>query len=487
MQNSLQRLFITSQIAVLTVLVGLSSTVQAVAPANAVLEVEVSVTIGGAVLEQESPSFSGVKVNLIPSEPTVTGTGAAAFEGDSATLTYTITTTANGFDTYTLTPALGTLDGVTGTPSLALSQNSVGLGATAVLSVAGAEVTVPFDGNADNAINGIVPGQNVLIGGQALTVVGITDTAETSKIQLSGPLGSTPQGTLIAESRSVTVTIADVGSLADTATAGSIPVTLLVRSEAGETSWDGLGEALVMVEAVVSASVELYARYLDGRVPTASSTGGEVLTLTYPVDAGQTYYKSGSVELRAAPEATVEYLMVFNAGSAEREDVVLRASTSSFLEYVPDSAKLNNNGLDDQQGSCDIDYWCTDDNSLAVGTVGANDTYYAVFQMKVSDGAVSSSASAASTSSSSTSVPVDGTPWAQLSEAQKEITTPCWYVDCLPYADGTCWVVGENTASAMSQNGLRARASNGWSLPEFCAIEENSNAPICESGRCVID
>ena len=117
-QSSLQRLFITSQIAVLTVLVGLSSTVQAIAPANAVLEVEVSVTIGGAVLEQESPSFSGVKVNLIPSEPTVTGTGAAAFEGDSATLAYTITTTANGFDTYTLTPALGTLDGVTGTPSL---------------------------------------------------------------------------------------------------------------------------------------------------------------------------------------------------------------------------------------------------------------------------------------------------------------------------------------------------------------------------------
>jgi hypothetical protein len=388
--------------AVLVMFMGFATPAQAVAPANAVLEVEVSVTIGGAVLEQESPSFSGVKVNLIPSEPTVAGTGAVAFEGDSATLTYTITATANGFDTYTLTPALGTLDGVTGTPSLALSQNSVGLGATAVLSVSGAEVTVPFDGNADNAINGIVPGQNVVIGGQALTVVGITDTAETSKIQLSEPLGSTPQGTLIAESRSVTVTIADVGSLADTATPGSIPVTLSVRSDAGETSWDGLGEALVMVEAVVSASVELYARYLDGRVPTASSTGGEVLTLTYPQDAGQTYYKSGSVELSAAPEATVEYLMVFNAGSAEREEVVLRASTSSFLEYVPGSARLNNNGLDDRQGSCDVDYWCTDDNSLAVGTVGANDTYYAVFQMKVSDGAVSSSASAASTSSSST-------------------------------------------------------------------------------------
>ena len=107
--------------------------------------------------------------------------------------------------------------------------------------------------------------------------------------------------------------------------------------------------------------------------------------MTYPEDAGQTYYKSGSIELSAVPDTAIEYLMVFNAGSAEREDVVLRASTSSFLEYVPDSAKLNNNGLDDQQGSCDIDYWCTDDNSLAVGTVGANDTYYAVFQMKVSD------------------------------------------------------------------------------------------------------
>ena len=56
-QDSLQRLFITSQIAVLTVLVGLSSIVQAVAPANTILEIEVSVMIGGAVLEQESSSF----------------------------------------------------------------------------------------------------------------------------------------------------------------------------------------------------------------------------------------------------------------------------------------------------------------------------------------------------------------------------------------------------------------------------------------------
>jgi hypothetical protein len=107
------------------------------------------------------------------------------------------------------------------------------------------------------------------------------------------------------------------------------------------------------------------------------------VTYAYPEEEGPTYYKPDNVEFTAVPGTTLEYLMVFNAGSADREDVVLRANASSFLEYVPGSAKLNNNGVDDREGECEVDYWCVDENSLAVGTVGKNDTYYAVFQMKL--------------------------------------------------------------------------------------------------------
>ena len=385
MKNMLKRLLITGQVAVLTVLVGLSSTAQAVAPENAVLKFEVTVTIGGATVEQEVSPVAGVKVGLTPSPPSVSGTGEAVFEGESATITYIITTTANGEDIYTLTPQLGEIEGVAGTPSLVITPTSVELGATAVLSVEGDEVTVPFDGAEDNSINGIVPGENVVIGGQALTVVGITDTAESSTIQLSGSMNPVPaQGTLVAEYRTVEVKIDNVGSLEDAATPGSIPVTLSAQSGTDQSLWPGLGLTSVSVGAEVSATVELYARYFDGTIPAASSEAGSPVTFAYPEDDGETYYKPDSVEFTAVPGTTLEYLMVFHAGSADREDVVLRANASSFLEYEPGSAKLNNNGVDDREGECEVDYWCVDENSLAVGTVGKNDTYYAVFQMMVS-------------------------------------------------------------------------------------------------------
>ena len=114
MKNILKRLLIMGQVAMLTVLVGLSSTAQAVAPANSILQIEVTVTIGGEALDQEEGPVAGVKVGLIPSEPTVSGMGEAVFEGESATITYIITTTANGEDTYTLTPELGETEGVAG-------------------------------------------------------------------------------------------------------------------------------------------------------------------------------------------------------------------------------------------------------------------------------------------------------------------------------------------------------------------------------------
>ncbi len=385
MKNILKRLLIMGQVAMLTVLVGLSSTAQAVAPANSILQIEVTVTIGGEALDQEEGPVAGVKVGLIPSEPTVSGMGEAVFEGESATITYIITTTANGEDIYTLTPQLGEIEGVAGTPSLVITPTTVELGATAVLSVEGDEVTVPFDGAEDNSINGIVRGANVVIGGQALTVVGITDTEETSTIQLSGSMAPVPaQGTLIAEYRTVEVTIDNVGSLEEAATTGSIPVTLTAQSGADQSSWPGLGLASVNVGAEAPATVELYARYLDGTIPAASSEAGSPVTFAYPEDDGETYYKPDSVEFTAVPDTTLEYLMVFHAGSADREDVVLRANASSFLEYVPGSAKLNNNGLDDREGECEVDSWCVDENSIDVGPVAKNDTYDAVFQMTVS-------------------------------------------------------------------------------------------------------
>ena len=385
MKNILKRLLIMGQVAMLTVLMGLSSTAQAVAPENAVLKFEVTVTIGGEALDQEEGPVAGVKVGLTPSPPSVSGTGEAVFEGESATITYIITTTANGEDIYTLTPELGEIEGVAGTPSLVITPTTVELGATAVWSVEGDEIIVPFDGAEDGSINGIVPGESVVIGGQALTVVGVTDTAETSTIQLSGSIDPAPaQGTLVAEFRSVTVTIADVGSLEEAATPGSISVTLTAQSGADQSSWPNLGLTSVSVGVEMPATVELYVRYLDGTTPAASSEGGSPVTYAYPEEEGPTYYKPDNVEFTAVPGTTLEYLMVFNAGSADREDVVLRANASSFLEYVPGSAKLNNNGVDDREGECEVDYWCVGENSLAVGTVGKNDTYYAVLQMMVS-------------------------------------------------------------------------------------------------------
>ena len=380
MKNILKRLVLTSQIAMLSVLVGLSDTAQAVVPANSILQIGVTVTIGGEALVQEGSPVAGVKVDLTPSPPTVLGAGVFVFEEESATITYTITTTANGLDIYTFTPELGDIEDVSGTPQLAISQNSVELGATAVMSVEGNEITVPFDGDEeDNSINGIEVGDTVVIDGQEFTVDSVTDTVETSKMGLTESMESTPtQGTLIAERQTVEVTIGNVGSLEEAATPGSIPVTLSAQSGEDQSLWPDLGLTVVAVNAEVSATVELYVRRFDGQVPAASEEG-VVESLTYPVEGGPTYFSSiDSVYISAAPGTAIEYLMVFNAGSADRENVFLRTESSPFLEYEPDTTKVNNSPLADgyNRGECSVSEGC-----VAIESISKNEQAYVVFQM----------------------------------------------------------------------------------------------------------
>ena len=62
MKNRIKRLLLTGQIAVLTGLVGLSGTAQAVVPANSTLQIGVTVTIGGEVLVLEVSPVAGSRL-----------------------------------------------------------------------------------------------------------------------------------------------------------------------------------------------------------------------------------------------------------------------------------------------------------------------------------------------------------------------------------------------------------------------------------------
>jgi len=271
-----------------------ATSAHAVAPANSTITNTASLTYTG--LATPISSSVDVTVTLVPTAPNATGTGGVAptatvAENQPGTLTFVVTATANGPDTYNL-GANSTPTNVTGSGAPTTSVPSLTLGATAVLTAAPAgatAITVPADGAADGSVNGLIAGDTVVIGGTVYTIASVVDNAAgTSTITLTTPLAApAPQGTLIAEQKTVTVT-QTAGLITAPAITGNETVALTATSATNPAVGSTSTGTINVVKVGFTKSVSVNGGAFQTVVQNVKS--GDVLTyrLLVSVPAGST-------------------------------------------------------------------------------------------------------------------------------------------------------------------------------------------------------
>jgi hypothetical protein len=153
-----------------------------------------------------------VTVTLVPSAVTLSSPANQTIaQGTSATLSYTITSTANGPDTYNLGSAAvaSSVSGVTPTfpASVALGGTTLAVAA----NVNDATITVPYDGVVSATVNGITAGSVIVVGGSTYTVSSVTKNAVANTATIGLGAGRIPTavavGSIVGEQKTFTVSV----------------------------------------------------------------------------------------------------------------------------------------------------------------------------------------------------------------------------------------------------------------------------------------
>jgi uncharacterized repeat protein (TIGR01451 family) len=260
-----------------------------------------------------------VTVSLVPSAVTLTSPANQSIEqGTTATLTYTITSTANGPDTYNLSAADVTSN-ITG-GGTALSAASLVLGGTTLAADATnglTVITVPYDATPDTSVNGIAAGDTIVIGANAYVVSSVAENpgANTATITIPGPGiagGTVATGQIIGERRTFTGTVTS-----GTVSAGSSG-THTVNSTAVSNT---LGTATTTQTTPTVVTVTRPTLTVDKLV---SSNGGTSFATT----------------ATAAPGTSLIYkIVITNTGVGVATAVDTTDVIPAYLTYVAGSAK----------------------------------------------------------------------------------------------------------------------------------------------------
>lgn len=158
---------------------------------------------------------AAITVTLVPSGPLLSSpTVAPISQGGTATLTYTITGTANGPDTYALSSSVANGNSSPVTPTLPANISLGGTTLALPASSGNTSITVPYDGNPVNTnVNGtgLQVGSVILIGGNVYTIASITKNpgANTAVVGLSSAIaGNTvAAGTIVGEQKTFVETV----------------------------------------------------------------------------------------------------------------------------------------------------------------------------------------------------------------------------------------------------------------------------------------
>lgn len=258
-----------------------------------------------------------VTVTLVPSAVTLSSPANQAIaQGTSATLTYTITSTANGFDTYNLSSTATASNDSAVTPTF---PANITLGGTTLAAAANAgdtAITVPYDGIPGSTVNGLSAGSVVVVGANAYTVATVTknSAANTVTIALSAAIAGAAQpiGAVVGERKTFTETVAS--GTVTTGPSGSQTVSTTV------------------VSATLPAATATQA------TPTVITVNRPTLSVTKLVstDNGATFGASGN----AQPGTVLIYkIIASNTGVTDASAVTFSDVVPQYLTYQAGTAK----------------------------------------------------------------------------------------------------------------------------------------------------
>ena len=481
--------------ATLIMLLGLSSSAQAVLPSGNLMGTT-TVTFGEDV--QDPPSKTEVIVTLVPSAPSVSIVRDAmeALEpGTAVELTVTITSTANGLDNYVVTAKTVPTDGLVSVGQFTLSElvGPIPLGATAAISIEGRIITVLYDGEADNGnVNGIEAGDTVIIGDNEYEykVASISDKEESSTITLTdaGEDPSIELGTHIVERKTETVEIPSIATLGPDAALDQ-QVTYSVNARTSETGLEEPDETLIVkvLEALRPPAYDKWVRnVVPERNPDEDGAADNLEGQWGVTDAeilAKDWHQAG---VTALPDDILEYLVVVRAGNwVDLEDWSVEESPPDFTEIVDESVrsmKTTASGVvirvKPQQFHTRI--WKASHRSR--GSLARNDTFYFTYQVTVIGGAgevepvdsagagedKEAGASAAGGESIYDTFPY-GTPWRTVVDAgaqENPELQACWCKGAgdpnTGYCDEEGWTVGPNQMAVQYQAALRDGATEDY-------------------------
>ena len=354
-----------------------------------------------------------ITINLVPAFPTVAFASSTPtdllnlVEGQTATLTYTLTSNANGPDDYTVIVGETSVINITGTVATAAAAITLGGSTVAVdstidagcLTVASSNcvITLPNDASAGTGgVNGLDLGDTVVFeGGQVCTIApsgtltdtgGLTSLGGTlSSIEVtgcSGAAGTIVAGTSVYEQATQTVAVLiDVTSPGAPGTA-TLQVTAIVDGSPAITS--AALTDLPVQAYVIDLTISKFVRNVteSGLNPACGLTALSCLNVD-----GVLYHASG---VTANPTNILEYAILASNNGGPVTEIILTDDLTAFSSFngltgtskilVETTAANNSSGLcaavggttDGTQGTCILSAGTPIDATDA--TAVANDT-----------------------------------------------------------------------------------------------------------------
>ena len=352
-----------------------------------------------------------ITINLVPAFPTVAFASSTPtdllnlVEGQTATLTYTLTSNANGPDDYTVIVGETSVINITGTVATAAAAITLGGSTVAVdstidagcLTVASSNcvITLPNDASAGTGgVNGLDLGDTVVFeGGQVCTIApsgtltdtgGLTSLGGTlSSIEVtgcSGAAGTIVAGTSVYEQATQTVAVLiDVTSPGAPGTA-TLQVTAIVDGSPAITS--AALTDLPVQAYVIDLTISKFVRNVteSGLNPACGLTALSCLNVD-----GVLYYASG---VTANPTNILEYAILASNNGGPVTEIILTDDLTAFSSFngatgtskilVETTAANNSSGLcaavggttDGTQGTCILSAGTPIDATIATAVAG---------------------------------------------------------------------------------------------------------------------
>lgn len=314
---------------------------------------------GGGPVLTETASVT-VEVILVPAAPTLWVTTAdidTAYANTDYTLSYWISSNANGEDSYDLAALEigGSADLSGPTLTIPAATDPISLGGTTIAAnaAAGASTfTVPYDATgAANIVNGIEVGEYVVIDGDTdhpyeVQTITHNSASNTTAIIINGVLDANVQaGDLVGEYAEFDITV-HTGALLNSAISAAYTI------QTTATTQDTAGNHLVATQQdhdslitlrLLGLTVNKYVRNTD----PANTSGSGAQTI-----GGRTYY---AADVNGIGGDVLEYVIVVEnpIDASLASNVVIEDEIPPFTTYVSNSMQLDGVNLDDDEDGGD--------------------------------------------------------------------------------------------------------------------------------------